>query len=134
MATGTAGSTARRYHQAMLHHMSAAISYADGNGKVYTLGIIPAGAYVLRGGVAVTTAFNFGTNNLLDIGTSGDDDGFATNLSLATVGVIVADEMATSNDFYSTSEQTITATLDLTGTAGTTGAGRVWIEYLVPTT
>jgi hypothetical protein len=70
---------------------------------------------------------------VLDIGTSSDDDGFATDLALGTIGVITADEMATSNDTYSASaDVTITATVDLTGTAATAGAGTVWVEYIVP--
>ena len=131
MATGTAGDIGRHYHTAQVHYLIAAITYADGNAKVYTLGTLPPSAIVIRGGVSVTTVFNFGTNNLIDIGVTADDDDFATNLSLATVGNIVADEMATATDFYSTSARTVTATLDLTGTAGTTGAGFVWVEYLV---
>ncbi len=133
MATNTAGSTGRQFHQQLVHYISRYIALADAtNGVAYTLGVIPPRAIVLRGGVAVIEAFNYGTNNLLDIGTSGDDDGFATNLALTTIGIIAADEMATSNDFYSTSEQTITFTPELTGTAGTTGKIVVWMEFLVP--
>jgi hypothetical protein len=122
----------QKFHSNQVHYLRAEISYADGTGKVYTLGAIPAGAVVIRGGVVVTTVFNAGTTNLLDIGTSSDDDGFATDLALGTIGVIVADEMATSNDTYSaTADITITATLAMSGTAATTGAGVVWVEYLV---
>lgn len=134
MATGTAGSQATVYHTNQVHYFSKAFTFAD-DGSVLTLGKIPAGAAVIRGGVVVTTAFNAGSTNVLDIGTSADDDGFATDLALGTVGVIVADEMATSNDTYSASaDVTITATVDLTGTAATTGAGIVWVEYIVPGT
>lgn len=131
MATGTAGTVAREYHTKQTHYLSKAFTYAD-DGVVLTLGVRPAGSYVIRGGVIVTEAFNAGSTNVLDIGTSADDDGFATDLALGTVGVIVADEMATTNDSYSASDQTITATVDLTGTAPTTGAGLAWVEYLVP--
>jgi hypothetical protein len=121
----------QKYHTNQTHYLRADISYADGTGKVYTLGAIPSGAVVIRGGVVVTTVFNSGTTNLLDIGTSADDDGFATDLALGTVGVIVADEMAVTNDGYSaTADITITATLAMSGTAATTGAGVVWVEYL----
>lgn len=131
MATGTVGTSARKYHTYQVHTLTADISYADGTGKVYTLGVVPAGAFVVRGGVMVTTAFNAGTTNLLDVGTSGDDDGFATDLALGTVGVIAADEMATTNDANCASDTTITATLAMTGTAATTGAGVAWVEYIV---
>jgi hypothetical protein len=123
--------SAQKYQTNQVHYLRAEISYADLTGKVYTLGVIPAGSVVIRGGVVVTTAFNAATTNLLDIGTSADDDGFATDLALGTIGVIAADEMATSNDTYSaTSDITITATLAMSGTAATAGAGVVWVEYL----
>ena len=131
MATNTAGTSARLHHTQQVHYLRARVGFAMG-AVVVPLGYIPAGSIVLRGGVAVITAFNYGTNNRLDIGTVADDDGFATDLALGTVGVIVADEMATSNDFYVTVDTLINCTLDLTGTAGTTGDGVVWIEYLVP--
>lgn len=131
MATNTAGDVAQRYHHNMVHYLGKSITYAD-NGSVITLGYVPAGAVVLRGGVVVTTAFNAGSTNVLDIGTSADDDGFATDLALGTIGVIVADEMATTNDMYSTSAIQVTCTPALTGTAATAGAGVVWVEYIIP--
>lgn len=131
MATGTAGTSARKFHTQQVHYLRKAISYSDGASAVITVGVIPEGATVIRGGVIVTTAFNAGTANVLDIGTSADDDGFATDLALGTIGVIAADEMATTNDAYVTSDTTIIATLALSGTAATAGAGFVWIEYLV---
>ena len=131
MATNTAGNVGRQYQSQQVHYLRRRFDYTATTAVALTLGTIPPRAVALRGGVAVIEAFNYGTNNLLDIGTSGDDDGFATNLSLATIGVIATDEMATSNDFYSTSAQTITFTPDITGTAGTAGIADVWIEYIV---
>lgn len=130
MATGTAGTTARNYQQHVVHYLRKKITYADAT-LVVPLGYIPAGAIVLRGGVAVREAFNAGTNNRLDIGTVADDDGFATDLALGTVGVIVADEMATSNDWYVSVDTLINCTVDVTGTAATTGIAEVWVEYLI---
>jgi hypothetical protein len=130
MPTGTLGTSARLYHQAQTHYLRRNISFADGATAVLTLGTIPAGSVVIRGGVVVTTAFNAGSGNVLDIGTSADDDGFATDLALGTIGVIAADEMATTNDANITADTVITCTLALTGTAATAGAGVVWVEYL----
>ena len=96
-----------------------------------TIGTIPAGAVIINAGVVVTTAFNAGTTNTLDIGTSGDTDGFATALALGTIGRIVADEMATSNDLYSTSEVTLQCVVTLSGTAATAGEGFVYVEYII---
>lgn len=131
MATNTAGTSAREYHTKQITHIGVAFTKADAT-KVLTLGYVPAGGYVLRGGVVVTAAFNAGTNNRLDIGTATDDDGFATDLALGTIGVIVADEMATSDDSLCSADTQITCTVDVTGTAATTGAGYAWVEYLVP--
>lgn len=120
-------STARVYHTNQTHYFRKRIIFSD---TVVTLGVIPAGAIVINAGVVVTTAFNAGTTNVLDIGTSGDDDGFATDLALGTIGRIAADELATSNDLYSTSDVTLTATYAQTGTAATAGEGFVFVEYI----
>jgi hypothetical protein len=106
------------------------VTFAD-NGVARVVGTLPEKAVIINAGVVVTTAFNAGTSNVLDIGTSLDDDGFATDLALGTIGRIAADELATSDDLYSTSERTITATVALTGTAATAGAGIVFVEYFV---
>jgi hypothetical protein len=132
MATGTAGTSARHYTQHQTHYLYKAFTFAD-DGSALSMGYVPGGSYILRGGVVVSTAFNAGSTNVLDIGTAADDDGFATDLALGTVGVIVADEMATSNDAYCAADTQILATVDLTGTAATTGAGLAWVEYLVTT-
>lgn len=120
-------STARVYHTNQTHYFRKRIIFSD---TVVTLGVIPAGAIVINAGVVVTTAFNAGTTNVLDIGTSGDDDGFATDLALGTIGRIAADELATSNDLYSTSDVTLTATYAQTGTAATAGEGFVFVEFI----
>lgn len=130
MPTNTAGTSATWTTAPVVHRLWKQVTYAD-NGVAKTLGYRPAGSIVLRGGVVVTTAFNAGTTNTLNIGTAGDDDGFATLIALGTVGVISADEMATTNDAYSSSDEAITATVVLTGTAATTGSAYVWVEYII---
>lgn len=114
-----------------IHYLRKKIVYTDGVAAVSTVGVIPTGAIVIRGGVVIKTAFNAGSTNVLDIGTTSDDDGFATDLAMGTVGVIVADEMATTDDMGPvTADTTITCTVALTGTAPTTGEGYVWLEYM----
>lgn len=115
----------------VVHALRKKITYA--NSSAVTVGVLPAGAIVIGAGVIVTTAFNAATTNVLDIGTSGDDDGFGTDLALGTIGNIVWDELATSNDLYSTSEVTITATYAQTGTAATAGVGHVYVTYITDT-
>jgi hypothetical protein len=131
MATDTAATSARYTHQQVVHTLRKGFTYAD-DGSTITMGVLPIGAIVIRAGVVVSTAFNAGTTNVLDIGTSGDTDGFATDLALGTVGVIVADEMATTNDAGPyTSDTTIQMVVDLTGTAATAGTGTAWVEFIV---
>lgn len=106
------------------------VTYLDDDVAV-TVGVIPAGAVVIDAGVVVTEAFDAGTSNVLDIGTSSDGDGFATDLALGTVGRIVADALATSNDLYDASNDvTVTATPALTGTAATAGSGFVYVTFI----
>jgi hypothetical protein len=131
MATGTAGTSARDFHTAQVHYLTKEFTYAD-DGSTLTLGVVPAGGYVVRGGVVVKVAFDAGSTNVLDIGTSSDTDGFATDLALGTIGVIATDEMATTNDAYCSSDTTIQCVVDLTGTAATAGTAMAWVEYIVP--
>ncbi len=119
---------AREYHTQQLHYLRKNIDFND-TGAI-TVGKIPAGSIVIGAGVVVSTAWNSGTSDVLDIGTSGDDDGFATDLSLRTIGNIVWDELATSNDLYVSSDTTIIATPASTGTAASAGVGHVYVTYI----
>lgn len=120
--------TARQYHTQQVHYLRKSIAFGD-NGTALTVGVIPAGALILKSasGVHVTTAFNAGTTNTLNIGTSANDDLYATLLALGTTTFVPADEAVS---FLVTEETTITATVVLTGTAATTGAGEVIILYI----
>lgn len=129
MPTNTAGDVGRLYHSDQVHYFCENITFANA-GTTVTLGTLPPGAVVVDAGVVVTTAFN-GSSPTLDIGTSGDTDGFATLLSLGTIGRIVADEMATSNDLYATTATTISCTLSAMSGASA-GVGFVYVEYLMP--
>ena len=130
MPTNTAATNARQYQTHQVHYLRKKITYADG-GTTVTVGIIPAGATVIRAGVVVTTAFNGDSSNVLDIGTVADPDGFATDIALGTIGIIAADELATTNDAYdATSDVTIVAPVVSTASASA-GVGFVWVEYLV---
>lgn len=128
MATGTAGTGAREYPAQMVHYLRKAISFSDGAVTV-TVGTIPAGAVIIKpmSGVHVSTAFNYGTNNRLDVGTTTTGDLYATDLALGTAGFVPLDE-AVSN--YVAADTVIKATIDVTGTAGTTGAAQIIIAYV----
>lgn len=119
---------AKNYHQDMVHYLKKQITHADA-GTTVTIGTLPANSVVLRGGVAVTEAFDGDTTNTLDIGTTGDPDGFATDLALGTIGNIVADEMATSNDALISAETDIVGVVVATASP-TAGTAYVWVEYV----
>lgn len=130
MATGTAGSTARVYASQQIHYLRKSITFAD-DGTTVTVGTIPAGSLVLKpiSGVAVTTVFNAGSTNVLDVGPSTDSgtDLWATELALGTLGFVPIDEAVTNLVSVDTIVQ---AAVDLTGTAATTGAAEIIIAYI----
>jgi hypothetical protein len=117
MATGTAATTARQLATQQTHYLRCGITYAD-NGLVKTVGIIPAGSQMinLTSGVYIREVFNAGTTNVLDIGTTADDDLYATATNV--------------NTWYVTVDTTITATVALSGTAATTGQAEIIIAYI----
>ena len=108
------------------------VDFADTSNatKLYTLGTIPANSVVLRGEVVVSTAFNYGTNNLMDIGVAGTTNNFSASLSLTTIGVITFASMATATKIFSTSDVVIQAQMQCTGTAATAGHCIVVLEYV----
>lgn len=128
MATNTAGTVARNFNKQLVHYLRKSVAYGD-NGTALTVGVIPAGSLILKpaSGVHVTTAFNAGTTNTLNVGTSANDDLFGTLLALGTTTFVPLDE---SVDFTVAADTTITATVVLTGTAATAGAGEVVIAYI----
>lgn len=128
-----AGAYGRNDGSSNVQSLTKQITFADGQSAVITVGRLPANSIIVGAGVVVTTAFNDATNKLVNLGTSGDDDGLGTLLSVATIGNIVWDELATSDDLYSTSEVTIILTHARTGTAATAGAAWVYVEYIVVT-
>lgn len=132
MPTNTPGSTARYVHPQVIHFLRRGLTFAD-NGLARTVGVLPAGAQIIQSlsGVYVTTAFNAGTTNVLDIGTTADDDLYATDLALGTRAFVAIDEAATAvNTWLVTADTTITATVALAGTAATAGSAEVVIAYV----
>jgi hypothetical protein len=135
MATGTAATTARQLATQQIHYLRCGISFAD-NGVAKVVGIIPAGSQMVNliSGVFVREVFNAGTTNVLDIGTSANDDLYGTDIALGTKAFVALDEAATATDvntWYVTADTTITATVALSGTAATTGLAEVVIAYIV---
>lgn len=131
MATNTAGSSARVYHQGQTHYIDAPLNITNmAVGASFKIGTVPAGAVILRAGVGVTTVFN-GTANSIGLGfTSGGVTLVANVAGLATLGrtdltaIATVAAVSVDTDIYVTS--------GVTAPAPTTGAANVWVEYFVP--
>lgn len=121
--------SARDFGYAAVQYISTSIAYTD-NGVAKTIGVVPGGSLILKpiSGMHVTTAFNAGTNNYVDIGTSADDDLFGTDLSGASATFVPLDE--TIGGYYVAADTTMTVTVGLTGTAASAGAAKVLIAYV----
>lgn len=120
--------SARQSEHQLVHYLRKTVSYTD-NGTAVTVGVLPAGATILKPstGVSVSTAFNAGTTNTLNIGTTADDNLYATLIALGTTTFVALDE-AVSNTVAADTE--VTATVVLTGTAATAGEAEVIVTYI----
>jgi hypothetical protein len=133
MATNTAGSTARRLETQQVHYLHKQITFAD-LGTVVTVGYLPANASVIGGGVHVTTAFNSSGTDLLDVGFIGsttDDDAYATDLTLAGVGFIALDELAATTNIKQTVDATVTCSPAQSVADATAGVAEVYVTYVL---
>lgn len=86
------------------------ISYTT-NGNTVNVGVLPAGASVVGGGAHVVTAFNdSGTDTLIVgfVGSTTDDNAYATLLDLSAVGYIELDELAAATNIQQTVDATVT--------------------------
>lgn len=127
MPTGTAATSARKYHQDVVHTISVPIVFST---LTYNVGVLPAGALVVDGFVHVTQAFAGGTPQTIDVGIGSDPDDFATALVITSIGRKQFDELATATDLYMLTDTTVTATLSA-GVTPTAGAGFVVVEYIL---
>ncbi len=92
------------------------------------IGEVPAGSIILKAlsGVQATTVFN-GTTNTIDIGTSANDDLYATDISAASTLFVALDESVST---YVAANTVITATIAPSATTATAGSLEVVIAYL----
>jgi hypothetical protein len=129
MPTNTPGNTARRYQEQQVTYLRRTVTFAD-NGVARTLGIIPAGALIVKpgSGAYVNVAFNAGTSNTINIGTSADDDFYGTLLAAGSIAFVPLDEAVT---MAVASDTTITATVVLSGTAASAGSADIVIAYVM---
>jgi hypothetical protein len=119
---------ARNNNTQNVHYARKAFTYLD-DGSSLEIVTVPAGSLILKpsSGVQVNVVFNAGTTNVADIGITGDLDLYATDLALGTIAFVPCDEAVT---FKVTTDTTIYGSVDLTGTAATTGEGEFVVAYL----
>lgn len=132
--TGTLnrGVPAKEISYGVVQTMVKKITFAD-YGTVVTVGKMPAYSHVVGGGVHVVTGFNSSGTDLLDIGFIGsttDDDAYATDLTLAAVGFLALDELATTTNIMQAVETTVTATPAQSVADATAGEAYVIVNYV----
>lgn len=113
-----------------IQYLTADVGFAD-NGKVKSLGVIPAGSLILKpiSGVQVNEAFNAGTNNYIQVGTAANDDLYGTNLAGGTVTFVPLDEAVA---LKLAADTELVVKVDLSGTPATTGKATAVIAFIPP--
>jgi hypothetical protein len=132
MATNTTGSVAREYDMQVLHFIRRQISFDSqfiSTDDFTLVGVLPAGAVIYDAIVKVSTAFNAGTNNYINVGIAGDDDGIVDEGDLD----LTAAEWQSSRrgcDLTFTSDTPVYVTYDQSGTAATAGVAEIIVAYI----
>jgi hypothetical protein len=102
-----------------------------GSSDTVKLGVIPAGAQIINCAVAVKTAFNAATTNVLTVGTSSGSNADVVGASDVTEGSIGGANVATGQTLSFTSDTTIYVKYTQSGTAATAGAATIVLSYVV---
>ena len=129
MATGTAGTVARQLYTQQVHYLRKRITFATATVET-DMGMIPAGATVIGGGIHVITADSGIT---LDVGfkdgsSTDDPNGYAGALTVAAVGFIPLDELGATTNVQQTVDAMVTYTVS---TGADTFVGDLIITYVV---
>jgi hypothetical protein len=132
MATGTAATTARQYHEQMVHYARFAVNYNDaGIDTGVAKQTLPAGAIIVGTDVIVTAAFNAATTNVLTVGTNGTtandivasgDVNEASAQIFANIPATAPGPLAADKPIYVKYTQT--------GTAATAGAAVIVVKFI----
>lgn len=109
-----------------VHYIENTLTFDSG---VVTIGTIPSGAVIMKplSGAYVNVAFNAGTTNVIDIGTTANDDLYGTDLAGGSIAFVPLDEAVTQ---VVSADTTFTATYAQTGTAASAGSARIVIAYI----
>jgi len=127
--TTTGGVTATGY--GVMSQSKQVTFAADGTETV--IGTLPANSQIVEIYVDVSTAFDAGTTNTLDLGDGTTADQYADALNVATAGRkrATSDVSQVGNLVdIGTSDVALTATYNQTGTAATAGTAQVTVLYV----
>jgi hypothetical protein len=91
---------------------------------------VPAGAIVTGGGLVITTAFDSGTTDLLEVGDGVQDDDYLV-AGVADNGSTAQYIAFTPTGYQYTTNDSIDIKWTPVGTAATAGAGYMWVQYIV---
>lgn len=129
-ATVQAGGASPSNQGLVVSTQTQTITYGA-DGTATTLFTVPAGSQILSLHIDVTTAFNAGTTNTVKIGKTGAATQFVTATDVTSLGrASVATTGAYANwANVGTSDVTLIATYNQTGTAASTGAARITVVY-----
>jgi len=131
MPTGTLGSSARDY-PSRGDKLVAVVNLANlAPTQSLKIGTLPAGSAILRIATAVSTAFNYGTNNNISVGTASGGAQIVAAAAIGAVGVNTQTVIAAAANMAADTDIWVTGAF--TGTTGTTGAGLVIVEFAGPT-
>ena len=124
--------TAREFGYGVVQTLIKKITFAD-YATTVTVGKIPAYSHVIGGGVHVVTGFNSSGTDLVDMGYIGGSTvvaAYASAISMAAVGLIAFDDLATTTNIMQTVETTITATPTQSVADATAGEGYIIVQYV----
>lgn len=122
----------RQGYGQQVHYLRKRITFAD-FGTTVVVGYMPAGASVIGGGVHIVQAFNSSGTDLLNVGFIGsttDADAYATLLTLAAVGYLEFDELATTTNIQQQVDTTVTCAPAQSVADATTGIADVIVLYV----
>ena len=105
----------------------------EANATTTDIATLPANSQIFQITVDVTTVFNAASTNTLDLGDGSTADQYADALALGTLArVLATSDISQIGNLIDigTSDVTVTATYNQTGTAATTGAATVTVLYL----
>ncbi len=129
MATNQQGSLARYNTPQQPSFLRRRVTVANA-GVPVLVGILPPLAVINKAasGVTVSTVFNAGTTNTVDIGITGTAGLYGTALSLTATNFVPVAQ-ATSYLTSAAGDTEVYATVNLAGTAATTGVADIIIWY-----